>query len=298
MGRKTWEVRDYTRVFDYSSEKQRRIERIETDDVLKPWPYRRTDNDRMFLGIEKVDVVLSPDEEDDPHSDIYYNAATAYPWADDTHLMFTAQFRHFSPERNPFIGPRVPGQWEDFGMLEVQLAVSRDGVRWDRPSREPYFPTGLADEWDRWYAVMAPGSVRCGNYLYQYYYSSGRLHDSAILRPEYDHTAPQSVGVGIVRQRLDGFVSADVDHRGGYLRTPPLLFKGNALRLNIDTGSMGTAFVELQDEDGHPIPGFSMSDCEEIGGNFIDQRVYWKGSSDVSSLAGKVIRLRLNLKRA
>ena len=101
--------------------------------------------------------------------------------------------------------------------------------------------------------------------------------------------------VRIVRQRLDGFVSADVDHRGGYLRTPPLLFKGNALRLNIDTGSMGTAFVELQDEDGHPIPSFSMSDCEEIGGNFIDQRVYWKGSSDVSSLAGKAIRLRLNL---
>lgn len=183
-------------------------------------------------------------------------------------------------------------------MLEVQLAVSRDGVKWNRPSREPYFPTGLADEWDRWYAVMGPGIVKRGNYLYQYYNSSGRLHDSVILRPEYDESAKQTGGVGIVRQRLDGFVSADVDFRGGYLRTPPMVFRGNCLRLNIDTGSMGTAFVEIQDEHGNPVPGFSMADCEEIGGNFIDQRVCWKGNSDVSPMAGKSVRLRFNLKRA
>lgn len=288
----------FTRAFDYNSEKQRRIGRIETDNSLKPWPYRKTGKDRMFLGIENVDVVLSPDTEDDPHSDMYYNAATIYPEAADTYLMFTAQFRHFSPQRNPFIRPRVAGQWEDFGMLEVQLAVSRDGVRWERPGREPYFPTGLADEWDRWYAVMGPGLVRRGNYLYQYYYSSGQLHDSVVLRPEYDKSAKQVGGVGIVRQRLDGFVSADADQRGGYLRTPPLVFRGNCLRLNIDTGAMGTAFVEVQDAEGRPVPGFTMADCEEIGGNFIDQRVYWKGRSDVSGLVGKPVRLRINLKRA
>ena len=204
-----------TRAFDYTSENQRRIGRIETDDPLKPWPYRKTDHDKMFLGIDNVDVVLSADSEDDPHSDIYYNAATIYPWAADVQLMFTAQFRHFDPGRHPFIRPPTPGRWEDFGMLEVQLAVSRDGVRWERPSREPYFPTGLADEWDRWYAVMAPGIVRRGNYLYQYYNSSGRLHDSAVLRHEYADNAKQLGGVGIVRQRLDGFVSADADYQGG-----------------------------------------------------------------------------------
>jgi hypothetical protein len=144
---------------------------------------------------------------------------------------------------------------------------------------------------------MGPGIVRRGNYLYQYYNSSGRLHDSVVLRPEYDDSAKQLGGVSIVKQRLDGFISANADFRGGYLRTPPITFRGNTLRLNIDTGSMGTAFVELQDEQGTPIPGFAASGCEEIGGNFIDQRVYWKGKSDVSSLAGKPIRLRINLKR-
>lgn len=287
----------FTRSFDYTSENQRRIGRIVVDDPLKPWPYRKTENDRMFMGMDNVEPVLSADKDDNPHSDIYYNATSIYPWAGETQLMFTAQFRHFSPQRNPAIRMPTPGQWEDFGMLEIQLAVSRDGIKWDRPTREPYFPTGLADEWDRWYAVMAPGMIRRGNYLYQYYNSSGRLHDSAILRPEYEHLVKQVGGLGIVKQRLDGFVSADADYKGGWLKTPVMTFTGNTLRLNIDTGSMGTAFVELQDADGKPIPGFELADCEEIGGNFIDQRVYWKGKSDLSSLAGKPIRFHLQMKR-
>jgi hypothetical protein len=287
----------YTRAFCYDNENQRRVGRIETDDVLKPWPYKKTENDRLFPSIDNLPVVLSADKEDDAHSDIYYNASTIYPWAQDVYLMNQAHFRHFSPQRNPFIRPRQAGQWEDFGMLEVQLAVSRDGIQWQRPSREPYFPTGLADEWDRWYAVMGPGIVRRDNYLYQYYYSSGRLHDSVVLRPEYDDAAKQIGGVGVVRQRLDGFVSADVDHKGGWLTTPVITFQGKRLRLNIDTGSMGTAFVEIRDAEGRPIPDFTLADCEEIGGNFIDQQVYWKGSADVSTLAGKPVRLHIKLKR-
>jgi hypothetical protein len=252
----------------------------------------------MFLAKENVSVVYQADAEDDPHSDVYYNAASIYPWAQEVYVMFPSHFCHFSPKRNPFVRPRVPGQWEDYGMLEVQFAVSRDGVKWSRPGRDPYVAPGLPDEWDRWYAVMGPGLVRRGNYLYQYYYSTGRLHDSAILRPEYEGAARQAGGVGVVRQRLDGFVSADADHKGGWLRTPPLTFAGNRLRLNIDTGAMGTAFVELQDANGQPIPGFSLADCEEVGGSFTDQRVYWKGSADTSALAGKSVRMLVKLRRA
>jgi hypothetical protein len=287
----------FTRTFAYDSENQRRITRIETDDPLKPWPYKPGDPKQERLSVVNAPVVLEADHEDDPHSDIYYNSATIYPWAQDVYLMFTAQFRHFSPERNPALRP-PNGHWEDFGLLEVQLASSRDGIHWQRPSREPYFPTGLADEWDRWYAVMAPGIVRRGNYLYQYYCSTGRTHDSAILRPEYEKSAARMGGIGVVRQRLDGFISADADHRGGWLETPPLIFKGSQLRLNIDTGAMGAAFVELRDADGKPIPGFTWGDCEEIGGNFVEQRVYWKGKTDVSLLAGRPIRLYFKLKRA
>jgi hypothetical protein len=35
-----------------------------------------------------------------------------------------------------------------------------------------------------------------------------------------------------------------------------------------------------------------------IGGNFVDQRVYWKGKTDVSPLAGRPIRPYFKLARA
>jgi hypothetical protein len=299
----TWDERlakyvVYMRAHAVGEANQRRVARIVTDDPLKPWPYNGERPKSNLFCVENADVVLKADGSDDPMSDIYYNSATEYPWADDVRLMFIANFRHFGPKQHPFIRPNAKGRWEDFGMLEVQLAVSRDGVRWDRLNREAYFPTGLADEWDRWYATMGPGMVRRGNYLYQYYTSSGRGHDGVVLRPEYDHSAKELGGIGVVRQRLDGFVSVDADHNGGWFETPAIKFTGKRLRLNVDTGSMGTAFVEIRDEGGRAIPGYALSDCEEIGGNFIDQAVYFKGKSDVSALAGRAVKLYFKLKRA
>lgn len=290
----------FLRALALNSENQRRVARIETDDLLAPWPYKPTENDAMFFTVENAEVVLQADSQDDPHSDLYYNAAYRYPWAQAVYFAFPAPFRHFDSKRQPFIKIREGGGWEDFGLLEVQMAASRNGIAWERYQREPYFVTGLADEWDRWYAVMAPGMVRRGNYLYQYYYSSGRTHDSASVRAEYENNVPQEAlgGVGVLRQRLDGFVSAEVGYGGGWLETPPVIFAGRHLRLNIDTGAMGTALVELRDEGGQPIDGYTLAEAEEIGGNYIDQRVYWKGNADLAALAGKPVRIFMKLNRA
>ncbi len=62
-------------------------------------------------------------------------------------------------------------------------------------------------------------------------------------------------------------------------------------------GAMGTAFVELRDAAEKPLPGFTLADCEEIGGNFIDQRVYWKSWTDISALSGKPVRLHFKFAR-
>jgi hypothetical protein len=92
------------------------------------------------------------------------------------------------------------------GPIEVQLAVSRDGINWNREDRSPYLPMGLSDEWDRWLGMMGSGMVRRGRYLYQYYWSPGRLHDGLFLRPENEKIIePRAYGLGALRQRLDGW---------------------------------------------------------------------------------------------
>ena len=98
--------------------------------------------------------------------------------------------------------------------------------------------------------------------------------------------------------RLDGFASVHADYSGGELLTKPLIFSGDRLNLNFSTSAVGSIRVEIQDESGRSIPGFAAADCVEVIGNEIDRTVSWKSGSDVSSLAGRPIRLRFVMKDA
>lgn len=98
--------------------------------------------------------------------------------------------------------------------------------------------------------------------------------------------------------RLDGFASLHADYLGGEMVTRPLTFTGNSLTLNFSTSAAGGVQVELQDIDGKAHPGFAIADCREQIGNELDRVVSWKGGADVSSLAGKPVRIRFVLKDA
>jgi hypothetical protein len=98
--------------------------------------------------------------------------------------------------------------------------------------------------------------------------------------------------------RLDGFASLHAGYLGGEMVTKPLTFSGNKLTLNFSTSAAGGVKVELQDIDGKPLPGFALDDCQEQIGNELERVVSWKGGDDVSSLAGKPVRLRFVLKDA
>lgn len=64
------------------------------------------------------------------------------------------------------------------------------------------------------------------------------------------------------------------------------------------TSAAGQVRVELQDADGKPIPGFSLDDCEPIWGDHIARIVKWKSGNDVTTLAGKPVRVRFELSDA
>ena len=68
--------------------------------------------------------------------------------------------------------------------------------------------------------------------------------------------------------------------------------------INFSTFAAGGWRVEIQDQAGKAIPGYSLSDCREQMVDEIDRVVSWKGGSDVSSLAGKPVRLRFVMKDA
>jgi hypothetical protein len=98
--------------------------------------------------------------------------------------------------------------------------------------------------------------------------------------------------------RLDGFISINAGFDEGEFITKPLTFSGSKLEINYSTAGAGQIRVELQDADGGPLPGFTLEDCDPIKGDAIAGIVAWKERSDVSQLAGKVVRLRMVMNEA
>jgi hypothetical protein len=56
--------------------------------------------------------------------------------------------------------------------------------------------------------------------------------------------------------------------------------------------------VELQDAEGHAVPGYSLDDCPDHFADEIAGKVAWEGGADVSGLGGTPVRLRFALKDA
>ena len=252
---------------------------------------------RMVMRIEveqpldwskvQPEIVFRPDEKDPVGVDFYTNAAFKYPYAQEAYFMFPAAYHHFPPE------------YGNDGLLDISAATSRDGVRWQRIDRKPYVPLGMVGEWDAMFAMMGVGIVRVGDKLLQFYNAIDISHGGTRKASKYasDQASRRRWGwMGALEQRLDGFYSADAAYGGGHLTTPPIVFKGNRLELNIHSSAAGSARVELRDASGKAFRGFSLKDCDLIMTNDVRHGVSWKGKSDVSSLAGKPVRLHLEMR--
>jgi hypothetical protein len=268
----------------------RKVGRIEMDDIMQPWPYEPLEQPFHIWGKDKIPVpsrevptCFGYDEQDPVPLDHYNSAAVEYPWAEAAYLMFPSAYLHF-PE------PPV-GRYGNDGLLDIQLAVSRDGVEYHRLSRAPYIPLSLPPAKDSKCLYMATGMIRRGDAILQFYAGFEVTHG------EPEEAGPEPIAsICAARQRLDGFISADAPYTGGELLTPPLRFAGSHLELNVDCSATGACRVEVLDASGSPLPGHDLAACDEIRGNHVARAVTWQGQPDVSALAGRPIRLRFALR--
>ena len=268
----------------------RKVGRVEMDDIRKPWPFDPLEAPYYIWGKDKIPVpsrevplAFGYDESDPIPSDHYNSGAVEYPWADSAYLMFPAAYLHF---------PDPPaGKYGNDGLLDIQLATSRDGVSYTRLSRAPYIPLSPEGDKDSKCLYMATGMLRHEDDILQYYAGYEITHGA----PQ-DHPPEPLGSICAVRQRLDGFISVDAAYGGGQVLTPPLTFAGTRLELNLDCSAMGSCRVALLDRSGELISGFSAGACDPISGNKVRQTVTWQGNADVSTLAGTPVRLHFLLR--
>ena len=214
---------------------------------------------------------------------LYTNAVTPYYRAPHIYVGFP---KRLMPDRS------VVGNMA-IGLSDGVFMSSRDGLhfkRWD----EAFVRPGLQRErWETRNNMTAWGILETKNHL------ETAPKELSIFTSE----AYYNNEVARLRRftlRMDGFVAANAPLRGGELITRPFTFSSpaKALSLNVSTSAAGSARVEIQDADGKALKGYTLSDCDEIFGDYLDHTVTWNGAGDVSALVGKPLRLRFALSDA
>jgi hypothetical protein len=224
----------------------------------------RTATSKDFIHWEKqadLKYVDSPDEH------LYTNAIMPYARAPHLFIGFPTRFQ--------------PAHQQ----VEPVFMTSRDGVlfrRWAEPLipiTAPKDRDGNRSNYMTWGLLQLPGDDR----------------EMSVYATEAYYAGPGSRVRRFVF-RVDGFVSVHAPAKG-VLVTKPLRFAGKELEMNLVSRGEGVR-VELQDSDGKAIKDFAREDCVAMKGDEIKQVVKWKGGPDVSSLAGKVVQMRVELDNA
>ena len=188
---------------------------------------------------------------------------------------------------------------------ELHVATSRDGIHWDRTwDRQPLVPRGLPGSFD--HGQVEPGAsapVDVGDDMLIYYWGS----------PAGQSNWSAEGAVGIARLRLDRFVGQVAGDQTGFLLTRQFVLEGNALRINCvshpqpyanETDGIRVAIIAAPDYKTKEttwetaVPGFSLGDSDRIITDEIEHVVTWKGKSDLSSLRGRAVYLRFQMKHA
>jgi hypothetical protein len=221
-----------------------------------------------------------------PSHHLYTNQTSPYFRAPQIYVSTPARFmpgrRVITDKQAEAIGvhPKYFGDTSD-----AVLMTSRGGTLYDRTFGDGFVRPGIGME--NW--------VSRTNYPALNIVQTGPAEMSLYVNQNYGQPTSHLRRYSL---RLDGLASVHASFEGGELLTKPLTFSGTKLILNFATSAAGGIRVEIQDAGGKPVPGFSLDDSVETIGNEIERAISWKGGDDVSSLAGKTVRLKFVLNDA
>ncbi|MEZ5354264.1 MAG: hypothetical protein R2762_16625 [Bryobacteraceae bacterium] len=247
------------------------------------WVARTTSPD--FLEWEEpVEMSFHHGDAAAPAEHLYTNQTSPYFRAPHISVSIAARFL---PKRQVLTEDEAraiqvdPGYFKDAS--DAVLFTTRGGARYDRTFLESFLRPGLGMEnWTSRTNYPALNVVQTGPAEMSFYVNRNYGQPTAYIAR--------------YALRLDGFAALHAGFSGGEMLTRPLRFSGSELELNYSTSAAGGIRVEIQDENGAPIPGYALEDSREIIGDQIERTASWKSGSGVAALAGRTVRLRFALK--
>lgn len=221
-----------------------------------------------------------------PIEHLYTNQTSPYQRAPHISVALAARFMPGRQVMSAAEARAINVDPEYFGDIsDCVLITTRGGLVYDRTFVEGFLRPGLGMEnWTSRTNYPALNVIQTGAAEMSFFVQRGYGQPS-------HHLARYTL-------RLDGFSALHADYPRAEMITKYFRFTGAALEINYATSAAGSLRFEIQDELGHPLPGFSLDDAREIIGDQISRVVAWRTGNDVSALAGKIVRLRVVMKDA
>jgi hypothetical protein len=234
----------------------RSVARVESDDFLH-WDITEP---------AKAPVVMTADADDPPGTEIY--GMHVFPY--ESVYVGLVQVFHNQPETC---------------YLDVQLAVSRDGMHFTRVGdRRAFIPVGPVGSWDRFNNSLANNPpIPVGDRLRFYY--GGRTYRHSPYQGKDKGRPGGAIGFGTVPR--DRFVSLEASFDGGQIVTKPLALSGQTLHLNVKS-DFGQILVEVLDADGR-----TLARSKPIQQDALDIPVEWQEGSLEQTSTPVVLRITL-----
>ena len=223
---------------------------------------------------------------DTPYEHLYTQQTSSYFRAPHIYIAIGARFM---PNRKVLTDEQAkklnvdPKYFNDCS--DAILMSSRGGNRYTRTFMESFIRPGIGLQ--NW--------VSRSNYPALNVVQTSPTEMSVFVNEDY---AQPTAHLKRYSLRLDGFTSISAPYKGGEVITKLFTFSGKELEINYSTSAAGEIRVEIQDEHGKPIPGFTMQESQTVIGNEIMRTVSWNGKENVEALASKPVRLRMYMKDA
>ena len=226
-----------------------------------------------FIHWEPVKTVLYPDANDPPAMEFYPMAVSLYQ---DWYISLIYSLYCTTAEDLP----------RKQGLMDVQIAVSRDGVEWKRlGGHQPFIPRGPRGSFDAGMVGPNLGLNEKDGKLWLYYNAwTGEHKETKAYRRAQDpglwEMGRLASAVGLAFLRQDGFMSLEAGEDEGSFTTTPEDLEGKDLIINGETfcdgGYIGVEVVR-KGESVSTVPGFTMSDSDSFRGDSVRHVMTWKG---------------------
>ena len=185
---------------------------------------------------------------------------------------------------------------KEFVAAAAELAVSRDGIHWDRPFPGSFvLERGEDPAWDSQLSIPVAPVVH-DQRIWCYYWGENMPYTMEAIWKVKDGWVQDGRrmqrATGLATLRLDGFVALSAKGDGS-VTTKLLETPGG--RLTINAQVRGELRAEVLDENGKVIPGYGFQQCSPIRRDSLRHDVTWGSGADLVPRRKAGLRIRFHL---